>query len=630
MADRTSWQETLGDALSPGDVIAGKYRVQRLIGRGGMGVVLEAWHLDFDEPVALKLLLPEVSANEEAVGRFEREARAAFKVKGEHVARMLDVGKTESNAPYLVMEFLEGSDLADVLAKDRRMPIGDAVDCILQACDAVAEAHAHGIVHRDLKPENLFVTKRPDGSPCLKVLDFGLSKVHGGAARERLLTATYQLMGTPHYMSPEQWMGTSDVGPASDLWALAVILYELITGVPPFRGEKLIEVCQRILETEPPPMATYVSDVPLALEEAILACLRKAPKERLGNVAELAIRIHPFAHREGRLAAKRASGVLRSAGIDVQGFIPSTTIVPPPAEAAVDDEALMTTDLSSDTSTASQVRRAHAFLALAERARKSGDEGGDGGSSARGAASADERVSVPTLLILDEVGRFGDVPVNSRTQLAVPLTAEQRARLDTPTTAFEVPRPAATAPPPSLALESPWATMKVTALGPDVELPSTALVRSDGASKPANAAAERQAPEGRALERTVVTGALGRAIGRVTLASQHRAWMGIVVGLGLLVGVLASALLVNVVSRADDAPEASPSASSTATATATAGAAPVPLPEPTHRPAGRASASIGPSTLPPSVIPSRPASLVTATPDDGTSKPPLTVGKSND
>jgi serine/threonine protein kinase len=408
MAQRNSWEDTLGDVLAPGDVIAGKFRIDRVIGRGGMGVVVQAWHLDFDERVAIKFLLPGAGANEEARSRFEREARATFKIKGEHVARVIDVGKTEGGLPFLVMEYLEGQDLADVLATKRTLPIGDAVDFILQACDAVAEAHAQGIVHRDLKPENLFVTQRPDGTPSIKVLDFGLSKVRG-PTRERSLTTTDQLMGTPHYMSPEQWVSAQNVGPSADLWALAVILYELITGQPPFRGEKLSDICNQVLQAEPPPMALYRAEVPMALEAVLRACLQKEPEKRLANVGEFAVRLHLFANREGRLAAKRASGVLRTAGIQVDGSIPTLTIEPIKAANGGSDadlEELPTADLSADPSLAEQVRRAHAFLATADEAKsQSSPPRPPDAGAARAAARPpvhDERTAAPTLLLPEE------------------------------------------------------------------------------------------------------------------------------------------------------------------------------------------------------------------------------------
>ncbi len=165
----------MSEEVREGDVLAGKFRIERVLGQGGMGVVVAATHIQLDERVALKFLLPEALINSDAVARFAREARAAVKIKSEHVARVSDVGTLESGSPYMVMEYLHGQDLADWVRDRGAMPISDAVEFVLQACEALAEAHALGIVHRDLKPANLFVTLRADGTPCVKVLDFGIS-----------------------------------------------------------------------------------------------------------------------------------------------------------------------------------------------------------------------------------------------------------------------------------------------------------------------------------------------------------------------------------------------------------------------------------------------------------------------
>src|SRR5262245_19524317 len=185
-----------------GDVIAGKYRVERELGAGGMGVVVAATHLQLDQRVALKFLLPQVACDAAWVERFSREARAAVKIQSEHVARVLDVGTLPSGQPYMVMEYLDGSDLAQVVRQHGGLPGQEAIEYVLQACEALAEAHAAGIVHRDLKPANLFLTRRADGSPCVKVLDFGISKAMLVGPQERPgspLTQTSALMGSPRY-----------------------------------------------------------------------------------------------------------------------------------------------------------------------------------------------------------------------------------------------------------------------------------------------------------------------------------------------------------------------------------------------------------------------------------------------
>ena len=184
-----------------GDVIAGKYRVERILGAGGMGVVVAAHHLVLDERVALKFLLPYASVNRDSVARFVREARAAAKIKNDHVARVSDVGELPNGSPYMVMEYLEGIDLAGWLARSGPLPIPEAVDFVLQACEALAEAHTLGIVHRDLKPANLFCIQRADGQFWIKVLDFGISKIMAPQSQGNLLTRTIAVMGSPLYMS---------------------------------------------------------------------------------------------------------------------------------------------------------------------------------------------------------------------------------------------------------------------------------------------------------------------------------------------------------------------------------------------------------------------------------------------
>src|SRR5262245_41329189 len=229
---------TPGVPVGEGTMLADKYRVERVLGRGGMGVVVAATHVELDQRVALKFLLPEAMESVEVVERFAREARAAVKIESEHVARVIDVGKLENGLPYMVMEYLNGRDLAALLDEQIKLSIDDALEYTLQACEAIAQAHALGIIHRDLKPANLFVTNRADGTTSIKVLDFGISKVSlaGSSPAEMNLTQTAAIMGSPTYMSPEQMRASRDVDPRADIWALGVIMYELLAGQPPFMG----------------------------------------------------------------------------------------------------------------------------------------------------------------------------------------------------------------------------------------------------------------------------------------------------------------------------------------------------------------------------------------------------------
>ncbi|MEM9494056.1 MAG: serine/threonine-protein kinase, partial [Myxococcota bacterium] len=240
--------------LKVGAVIAEKYRVERLIAEGGMGVVVAARHLQLDETVALKLMA--VRGDGAVAGRrFTLEARALAKLRSEHVARINDSGVTADGTPYIVMEYLEGIDLARLLAEHGPLPVSDAVDYLLQACLAMAEAHSLHIVHRDLKPANLFLTRRIDGSPLLKVLDFGISKVDA-AGQDPVITqeASGETLGSPGYMSPEQLRAVSDVDQRTDIWSLGAILFELLTGMRPFMAEQMPEIYAKILYESPLPL----------------------------------------------------------------------------------------------------------------------------------------------------------------------------------------------------------------------------------------------------------------------------------------------------------------------------------------------------------------------------------------
>jgi len=315
-----------------GEILAGKYRVEKVLGVGGMGVVVAAYHIDLDERVAIKFLLPEVLDHGEAVARFAREARSAVKIKSEHVAKVTDVGKLENGAPYMVMEFLEGSDLSQWLSQRGALPIEQATEFLLQACEAIAEAHALGIVHRDLKPGNLFVIRRADGLLSVKVLDFGISKSASGpgSGSAGAMTRTSALMGSPLYMSPEQMQSSRDVDARTDIWALGVILYELLAGTQPFIADTMPELVLRVV-TGPPAagLRNRRPDVPEGLERVILRCLEKDRARRFESVGELAAALLPYAPRRSKASVERISGVLRSAGLS------ATALAPPPSS---DDE----------------------------------------------------------------------------------------------------------------------------------------------------------------------------------------------------------------------------------------------------------------------------------------------------
>jgi serine/threonine-protein kinase len=295
--------------IEVGQVIARKYRVERVLGQGGMGIVLAAHHVHLDQRVAIKTLLPEVAIRTEAVARFAREARAAVKIQSEHVARVLDVSELDDGTPFMVIEYLEGTDLSDLFARARRMQPAEVIGYVLQACEALAEAHKLGIVHRDLKPANLFVTRRADGTDLVKVLDFGISKAPESAG-SHALTATASFLGSPQYVPPEQLLSTRDVDARADIWAIGVILYEGLAGAPPFVAASLMELASRILQTAPEPLASLRPDIPRALADAIMTCLEKEPSKRFANVSELAAALSPFAAEASRASVERISRIV--------------------------------------------------------------------------------------------------------------------------------------------------------------------------------------------------------------------------------------------------------------------------------------------------------------------------------
>jgi serine/threonine-protein kinase len=306
-------------------VLAGKYRVERVLGAGGMGVVVAAHHIQLETKVALKFLLPALLADRDAVGRFAREAKAAAKIASDHVARVLDVGELENGAPYMVMEFLEGIDLSKWLELHGRLPVADAVDFVLQASVAVAEAHRLGIVHRDLKPANLFCIRRSDGGLFIKVLDFGISKlavgVDGGTGLS--MTRTTATMGSPLYMSPEQMQSAKTVGTQTDIWALGVVLHELLAGTPPFTGDTLPELAIKVAIQPPPPLRSLRPDAPVGLEAVILRCLEKDCARRYRHVGELALGLAEFAPERARAEVQRILGIVGVSGHSIQAQAPT-------------------------------------------------------------------------------------------------------------------------------------------------------------------------------------------------------------------------------------------------------------------------------------------------------------------
>jgi serine/threonine protein kinase len=271
-------------------VILGKYRVLSLIGEGGMGAVLKARHIDLDEDVAIKCLLPHHMEREDIVRRFLREAKAAVKLKGKHVARVLDVGRLETGIPYIVMEYLDGADLNAIIKHHGAQDPAVAVDLMLQACEAIAEAHSIGIIHRDIKASNFFVSQPENQAPHLKVLDFGIATAPEGTSD---LTSTQSVLGTPAYMAPEQMRSSKTSDARSDIWSIGVVLFELLEGSRPFRSEVYSELCLKV--GMDPPLPITNPNVPEALAAVVMHCLEKPVERRYQSIAELAFDLMPFA-----------------------------------------------------------------------------------------------------------------------------------------------------------------------------------------------------------------------------------------------------------------------------------------------------------------------------------------------
>ncbi|MFO0666988.1 MAG: protein kinase [Polyangiaceae bacterium] len=300
-----------------GEVFQGKYRIEKIIGQGGMGSVYLAVHQALNQRVAIKVLLGEISSNPEAVSRFVNEAQAAARIQGEHVVRVTDVVEGHSgNPPYMVMEYLEGGDLAQLLEQRTFLPPHEAVDYVLQSLEAIHQAHEAKIVHRDLKPSNLFLARKSDGSTIIKVLDFGISKVTGGN-QSGALTRTQSMLGSPLYMSPEQLRSSKSVDQRADIWAIGVILYELLTGTVPYNGESIGELFAAILEQDAPSLRERRPELDPRLDSVVMRCLQKKKEDRWDSVADLAVALAPFVApgRQSQLAMRATQGLIRPASV---------------------------------------------------------------------------------------------------------------------------------------------------------------------------------------------------------------------------------------------------------------------------------------------------------------------------
>jgi len=301
-----------------GQVIAGRYAIQGVIGAGGMATIVEATHVELGSRVAIKVLST-LHMTDEAIERFLREARAIFPLRSENVCRVLDLGRLpEHGAPFIVMEFLEGSDFAHAF-KTAQVPPARAVALVIQACRGLGEAHALGIVHRDIKPANLFLTKRSDGTELVKVLDFGISKLRIEGIEN--LTADGQILGTPRYMAPEQFGGTKETDARADVWAIGLVLYKLIVGRLPYSATSIADIYAELATRQPEDIRRAVPDIDPALAAVVMRCLERDSIKRFANARELGAALEACA---------------KTAGSNVLAALPSAPIDAPPT---IRDEA---------------------------------------------------------------------------------------------------------------------------------------------------------------------------------------------------------------------------------------------------------------------------------------------------
>jgi len=277
-----------------------RYRIVKKLGEGGMGAVYEAQHVLLDKRVALKTLHAHFATNAQVVARFHREARAASAVGNEHIVEVTDFGAFPDGAAYMVLEHLEGTELADLVEKEGALPLGRAQHILEQICDALTAAHAKGIVHRDLKPENVFLIRRGEDPDFVKVLDFGISKMHEAAGGPGKLTSTGDALGTPYYMSPEQARGSKNVDARADIYALGVVLFNLLTARHPFEAESLPMLVVQICTEPPPPIRSLRTDLPAELEAVVAKMLAKDPAERFADCRSVKLALAPF--RDVRVA----------------------------------------------------------------------------------------------------------------------------------------------------------------------------------------------------------------------------------------------------------------------------------------------------------------------------------------
>lgn len=321
--------------VTVGEILLGKYQVDRVLGAGGMGVVVRARHLQLNGFVALKFIRPELVNDSDIVSRFSREARAASRLKSPYINRVLDLGVLPSGVPFMVMEYLEGETLEARVLREGKQPVGAVVSWVLQALEGLAEAHGLGIVHRDLKLANLFLQQRPGAADVLTVLDFGVAKSVNPDIEAGLQQTTMRgFIGSPGSMAPEQLTAGGVIDARADVWAMGCALYRLLTGSMPFRGADLVDLGWNIRNAPTPRLPR---DLGAGLQACVDRCLAKAPADRFQDVGALQAALRNLAHEKPRRpavklwAAAVAMGALGAVLLTLAFSL--RTVAPPPKPA---------------------------------------------------------------------------------------------------------------------------------------------------------------------------------------------------------------------------------------------------------------------------------------------------------
>ena len=344
-----------------GQTLADKYRVEERISEGGMGTVYRGTHILMDKTVAIKVLHPALAADDKIVARFSREARAASRISHPHALNVTDFGESGNGVVFLIMEYLRGRTLKEVVQSDAPMPMPRVVEIVRQVSGALEAAHSEGVVHRDLKSDNIMLVEVGDNADWAKVLDFGIAKIQEPVGQDPALTAPNLIIGTPQYMSPEQCSQASEIDSRSDIYSLGVILYEMLTGHVPFTGESPTAIMMKHLQDAPPSVLEERSDLPAEVGRVVARALAKKPEDRFQTASELAQSLALAAEGETMAAKDSAAATVPDAPPerDTNRIVVTTGSNEPPRS---------TTDEDYDESTIVQPGREERVAAYETRA----------------------------------------------------------------------------------------------------------------------------------------------------------------------------------------------------------------------------------------------------------------------